>query len=63
MKKKKYEAPQTRYLEVELEQGFMKASIFEPEDGHDDGVTIEGHGFGNYQDFTGDGWDDDQTTF
>lgn len=64
MKKKKYEAPQTRYLEVELEQGFMtKASIFEPEDGHDKGVTIEGHGFGNSQDFSGTGWDDEQTTF
>lgn len=64
MKKKKYEAPQTRYLEVELEQGFMvKASIFEPEDEHDKGVIIEGHSFGNSQDFTGTGWDDDQTTF
>lgn len=25
---KKYEAPQTTCLEVELEQGFMKASVF-----------------------------------
>ena len=39
----------------------MKASVFEPEDGHDKGVTIKGHGFGNSQDFTGTGWDDDQT--
>ena len=45
---KKYEAPQTQHAEVELEQGFMKASVFEPEDGHDKGVTIEGHGYGNY---------------
>lgn len=25
---KKYEAPQTQHAEVELEQGFMKASVF-----------------------------------
>lgn len=60
---KQYVAPQTQHVEVELEQGFMKASVFEPENGHDKGVTIEGHGFGNSQDFTGTGWDDDQTTF
>lgn len=63
MKKTKYLAPSTQYTDVELEQGFMKASIFDPEDEHDEGVTIEGHGFGNSQDFTGTGWDDDQTTF
>lgn len=44
---KEYEAPQTTCLEVELEQGFMKASIFEEREGHDKGVSIEGHGFGN----------------
>lgn len=63
MKKKKYEAPQTRYLEVELEQGFMiKASVFEDGKENAEGVTIEQHGFadpekaweGNY---TNDGWD------
>ena len=63
MKKKEYESPRMDKLEVELEQGFMKASVFEPENKHDKGVTIEGHGFGNSQDFTGTGWDDDQTTF
>lgn len=60
---KQYVAPQTQHVEVELEQGFMKASVFEPENGHDKGVTIEGHGFGESKDFTGTGWDDDQTTF
>lgn len=60
---KKYEAPETKHQEVELENGFLKASVFEPEDGHDKGVTIEGHGFGESQDFTGTGWDDDQSTF
>lgn len=57
MKKKEYEIPRMDKLEVELEKGFMKASIFEPEDGHDKGVTIEGHEFGNSQDFTDTGWD------
>lgn len=63
MKKKKYEAPQTRYLEVELEQGFMiKASVFEDGKENAEGVTIEQHGFadpekaweGNY---TNQGWE------
>lgn len=45
---KKYEAPQTQHAEVELEQGFMKASVFDPADKHDKGVSIEGHGYGNY---------------
>lgn len=47
MKKKEYEIPRMDKLEVELEKGFMKASVFDPEDGYDKGVTIEGHGFGN----------------
>lgn len=63
MKKKEYEIPRMDKLEVELEKGFMKASVFDPEDKHDKGVTIEGHEFGNSQDFTGSGWDDDQSTF
>lgn len=55
---KKYEAPQTQHAEVELEQGFMKASIFEPDDGHDKGLTIEEHGFAN----PGADWEGDYTT-
>ncbi len=54
---KKYEAPQTQHAEVELEQGFMKASIFEPDDGHDKGLTIEEHGFAN----PGADWEGDYT--
>ena len=50
-KKETYEAPQTQMSEVELEQGFMNASVFAPEDGHDDGVSIEGHGFGSSVDY------------
>ena len=63
MKRKEYEIPRMDKLEVELEKGFMKASVFDPADEHDKGVTIEGHEFGNRQDFTGSGWDDDQSTF
>lgn len=59
---KEYEAPQTTCLEVELEQGFMKASVFEDGKDNAEGVTIEKHGFanpgadweGNYSDST---WD------
>lgn len=47
MKKKIYEAPLFEVKRVELEKGFMKASMFEPEDGHDEGVSIEGHSIGN----------------
>lgn len=58
MKKTKYLAPSTKYTDVELEQGFMKASIFEKEDGHDQGLTIEEHGFAN----PGAEWEGDYTT-
>lgn len=47
MKKKEYEIPRMDKLEVELEQGFMSASIFEDGDKHDEGVSIEGHSIGN----------------
>lgn len=57
MKKKCYEAPDMEVVRVELEKGFMKASIFEPEDKHDEGVTIQNHEFGESGNFTDDGWD------
>lgn len=41
----KYEAPSTRRVMVELEQGFMSASIFEEENMHDEGLSTEEHGF------------------
>lgn len=47
MKKKEYEIPRMDKLEVELEQGFMKASVFEGGKENADGVTIEEHGFAN----------------
>lgn len=50
-KKETYEAPQTQMSEVELEQGFMTASVFDPKDEHDNSVSIEGHGFGSSVDY------------
>ncbi|WP_368335858.1 hypothetical protein [Phocaeicola dorei] len=47
MKKKKYEAPLTEYTQVELENGFMSASMFEDVNKHDEGVSINGHEIGN----------------
>lgn len=64
MKKKVYEAPHTASEVVELESGFMSASIFQDEDKHDEGVSIEGHEIGNsgnYFDSLDDGmntWDE-----
>ena len=55
--KKEYIAPLTERTEVELEQGFMTASVFDPENGQDDGVSIEGHEVGNTGDYTNIGWD------
>lgn len=55
MKKKEYEVPLTTYSEVELEQGFMKASVFEDGTENADGVTIEEHGFADStKDWEGD---------
>lgn len=59
---KEYEAPQTTCLEVELEQGFMKASVFEDGTENAEGVTIEQHGFANPDNpwegnYTTEGWD------
>ena len=47
MTKTKYVAPQTKCSEVELEEGFMKASVFEDGTENAEGVTIEEHGFAN----------------
>lgn len=45
--KQHYERPQTTHTSVEAENGFMNASIFEEENGHDEGLTTEEHGFAN----------------
>lgn len=59
---KKYEAPQTQHAEVELEQGFMSASVFEDGKENAEGVTIEEHGFAKpgadwEGDYSGSTWD------
>lgn len=59
MMKEAYEKPLTKLESVELENGFMKASVFEPEDGHDEGVSISGHEIGN----SGDYFTDDPNQF
>lgn len=61
-KKEKYESPRTEKTQVNLESGFMTASIFEDKNDQDDGVSIEGHEVGNTGDYTTIGWDfqDDQ---
>lgn len=50
MKKKKYEAPLTEYTQVELESGFMQASIIENED--DSEVTSGNQEIQGSHDFT-----------
>lgn len=61
-KQKEYETPQTTFVEVELEQGFMKSSVFEDGTENASGVAIEEHEFANPNanwegDYTNDGWD------
>lgn len=56
MKKMKYVAPQTKSSEVELEQGFMKASVFEEKE-NTESLTIEDHKVDETFDFSGDSWD------
>lgn len=60
--KKDYIAPHTEKSEVEMEQGFMSASIFDSENEQDDGVSIGGHEVGNTGDYTTIGWDNDGGT-
>lgn len=53
---KKYEAPQTQHAEVELEQGFMSASVFEKKE-NTESLTIENHEVDETFDFSGGSWD------
>lgn len=53
MKKKIYEAPLFEVKRVELEKGFMKASVFEDGKENAEGVTIEKHGFADPNSQTG----------
>lgn len=62
MKKNHYEKPQTLRTAVEVENGFMSASVFDPENNADDGVSIEGHEVGNTGDYSGVNWDNAGTS-
>lgn len=42
-KQKEYETPQTTFVEVELEQGFMKSSVFEDGTENAEYVVTEDH--------------------
>lgn len=53
---KKYEAPQTQHAEVELEQGFMSASVFEKKE-NTESLTIEDHKVDETFNFSNDSWD------
>lgn len=55
MKKMKYVAPQTKISEVELEQGFMKASVVDKEESNSD-VTAGSQTISDDYDFTGNEW-------
>lgn len=59
--KKIYNPPITEMVEVEFEGGFMSASVMDPNDNRDDGVSIKGHEVGNTGDYTDIGWDGDNT--
>lgn len=56
MTKTKYVAPQTKCSEVELEEGFMKASVFEDKDSTEN-LTIEDHQVDETFDFSDTSWD------
>lgn len=45
-----YEPPQTTKTGVETESGFMDASIFDPDNNNDKGVSIQEHGFASPND-------------
>ena len=63
MKKVVYVAPETKLTKVELENGFMKGSVFDPDNNQDDGVSIEGHKIGNTGDYSQEGFGWDQSEF
>lgn len=55
MKKTKYLAPSTKYNDVELEQGFMKASVVDKEESNSE-VTAGSQTISEEFDFTGNEW-------
>lgn len=59
MKKKNYESPLTKYVEVELE-GCLCGSVYEGGIKNAEGVTIKEHSFGVTGDYTGSSWDGEE---
>ncbi len=55
-KKEKYEAPQTEVTKVELENGFMAASVVDKEDNKDNPVDAGDQEVGGNYDLTGNEW-------
>lgn len=55
MKKKEYEVPLTTYSEVELEQGFMEASVVDKDESNSE-VTAGSQTISDDYDFTRDEW-------
>lgn len=55
MKKKEYEVPLTTYSEVELEQGFMEASVVDKDESNSE-VTAGNQSISDGYDFTGNEW-------
>lgn len=55
MKRKEYEIPRMDKMEVELEKGFMKASVVDKEDPNSD-VTAGNQTISDDYDFTGNEW-------
>ena len=53
--KKTYESPQTKHVEVELEEGFMKASVVDKDEPNSD-VTAGNQTISDDYDFTGNEW-------
>lgn len=56
MKKLCYEAPDMEVVRVELEKGFMAASVFETKDNSED-LKIKDHQVDETFDFSDSGWD------
>lgn len=54
-KMKKYEAPETKHQEVELENGFLKASVVDKDEPNSD-VTAGNQTISDDWDFTGNEW-------
>ena len=55
--KEMYEAPLTKLKQVELESGFMEASVVDKDDNTDSQVTAGNQEIENNYDFTDNAWE------